>query len=139
MLCSGGRAYTACRRGSFLFCFVFFLVQLGLHGGNNSDSESEDGEEDNDHGTVAVGIENILRSVDTVTVDTDCTKEMDKIRNFDCKCQQRRKENSEQAVSCSQSQVSRIDLQHQTEHSIIVSRAEQFCRYCDINRYFVSP
>ena len=69
--------------GAFMDSFILNY----MHGGNNSDLESDDGKDDNtisdldldyslcsdegdnDHGTEAVGIENVLRSV-----DTDCTK-----------------------------------------------------------------
>ena len=74
-----------------------FFIMNYMHGDNNSiatipiDLESEDvkdnnnlsnldyslcseEEEDNDHGTVAVCIERVLGSVDTVTVETACAK-----------------------------------------------------------------
>lgn len=109
-----------------------FLLDF-IHGGSDSDIELTDGSdsEDDDHGIVfdqinsgvcsddeddesggtagpggvQVGIAPLLLlpQVNNIAVDTDRPTEMEKIRNFDCKCGKRSKENKERPhVSCSQ-------------------------------------
>ena len=56
-------------------------------------------------GGVQVGIASLLElpEVNYIAVETDRPAELEKIRNFDCKCERRSKENAERPhVSCSQ-------------------------------------
>ena len=72
---------------------------------SESDNNKEESGGNAGPGGIQFGIvDSLLRSeeVGCVAAASDRTEEMLKIRNFDCKCQARRKENSEQPpVSCS--------------------------------------
>ena len=70
-----------------------------------SDNEDDESGGNAGPGGVQVGIASLLQlpEVNNVTVDIDRSAEMQKIKNFDCKCKKKSKENVDRLhVSCSQ-------------------------------------